>query len=163
MHQYEAMFVFDPTFGSPFEKCEEEVRRLIERAQGQILACRKWEERRLAYRIRGRKRGIYALVFFEAAPDKIPPLERDAKLSENILRLLVLRADGLTPEAMERALPTRDEEPAKTGDDAEKVSAPAATADEAPKGDAAPVSETLPVATETAVEDAPESEASKTE
>ena len=163
MHQYEAMFVFDPTFGSSFEKCEEEVRRLIERAQGQILACRKWDERRLAYRIRGRKRGVYALVFFEAAPDRIPPLERDAKLSENILRLLVLRADGLTPEAMERALPTQSEEPAKTGKEADEVSVPAVAADEAPSGDTIPASETIPVATEAAVEDVPESEPSETE
>ena len=28
MNQYEAMFLFDPTFGSSFEDCEAEVRRL---------------------------------------------------------------------------------------------------------------------------------------
>ena len=104
MNQYEAMFLFDPTFGNSFENCEAEVRRLMERAEAEILFCRKWDERRLAYRIKGRKRGVYVLVYFKAEPAKIVGLERDAQLSENILRLLILCADGVTPEMMERAV-----------------------------------------------------------
>ena len=118
MNQYEAMFLFDPTFGSSFEKCETEIRRLMQRAEGELLFCRRWEERRLAYRIRGRKRGVYVLTYFKAKPDKITPLERDAELSENILRLLVLRADDVTPEYMEQMVPTRTAEaPRPTTDD----------------------------------------------
>ncbi|MFQ5494385.1 MAG: 30S ribosomal protein S6 [Phycisphaerae bacterium] len=103
MNQYEAMFLFDPTFGGSFENCEAEIRRLMERAEGRIILCRKWDERRLAYRIKGRKRGVYVLTYFEAPPEKITPLERDAKLSEDILRVLVVRAEGVTREAMEQA------------------------------------------------------------
>lgn len=55
MNQYEAMFVFDPTFGGAFEKCEAEIGRLMERAGGEIIICRKWDERRLAYRINSDK------------------------------------------------------------------------------------------------------------
>lgn len=102
MNQYEAMFLFDPTFGSSFENCESAINRLMERADAEILFCRKWDERRLAYRIQGRKRGIYVLVYFKAAPERITPLERDAQISEDILRLLVLRADGITQETMNR-------------------------------------------------------------
>lgn len=103
MNQYEAMFLFDPTFGATWENCEAEIRRLMERAEGEIIVCRRWDERRLAYKLKGRKRGVYALVYFKAPPNKIGALERDAELSENILRVLILRADDLTPEAMERA------------------------------------------------------------
>jgi small subunit ribosomal protein S6 len=110
LNQYEAMFLFDPTYGSTFENCEAEIGRLMERANGEILFCRKWDERRLAYRINGRKRGVYVLVFFKAPPDRITPMERDAKLSEHILRLMVLRADGYTVEHMERAAEARGEE-----------------------------------------------------
>lgn len=104
MNQYEAMFLFDPTFGASFENCEAEVRRLMERAEAELLFCRKWDERRLAFRIQGRKRGVYVLTYFKTDPAKIAGLERDARLAEDILRVLVLRADGVTPEAMERAL-----------------------------------------------------------
>jgi len=104
LNQYEAMFLFDPTFGASFDACESEVKRLMDRAEAELLFCRKWEERRLAHRIKGRKRGVYVLVYFKAPADRITPLERDAQISENILRLLVLRADYVTPELMELAL-----------------------------------------------------------
>ena len=103
MNQYEAMFLFDPTFGATLENCETAIRRLVERAEAELLFCRKWDERRLAYRIQGRKRGVYVLTYFKARPQAIAGLERDAQLAEDILRVLVLRADGITPEAMEQA------------------------------------------------------------
>lgn len=129
LRQYEGMFVFDPTFGSSFDNCEREIQRLLERAEGEILVCRKWDERRLAYRIDGRKRGVYVLVYFRAPPSKIRPLERDAQLSEPLLRLLVLQAEGVTRAAMERAVRTQAEsgaertapEKAATRDEPEKT------------------------------------------
>ncbi len=63
MNQYEAMFIIDPTFGATFETCEQEVKRLMERAEAELLFCRKWDDRRLAYKIKGRKRGVYVLTF----------------------------------------------------------------------------------------------------
>ncbi len=110
MNQYEGMFLFDPTFGGSFENCEAEIKRLIDRAGGEIILCKKWDERRLAYRIEGRKRGVYALTYFNAPGDKIRGLERDVKLSEDVLRVLVLRAKDVTPEAMERGFQSAREE-----------------------------------------------------
>lgn len=104
MNQYEAMFLFDPTFGTNLEDCEAEIRRVMDRAEAEILFCKKWDERRLAYRIKGRKRGVYMLVYFKASSSKITPLERDVQLSEPILRLLVLRADDITAEMMEQTI-----------------------------------------------------------
>lgn len=119
MNQYEAMFLFDPTFGATYESCETEIRRLMERAKAEILFCRKWDDRRLAFRVKGRKRGVYVLVYFNAPTDRIGPLERDARLSENLLRMLILRADGVTPELMEKAHASRGEEHAGDGVEAE--------------------------------------------
>lgn len=104
MNQYEAMFLFDPTFGSAFEACEAEIRRMMERAEAELLFCKKWDERRLAFRIKGRKRGVYVLTYFNAHPTKIGGIERDVQLSENALRVLIVRADGVTPDLMEAAM-----------------------------------------------------------
>jgi ribosomal protein S6 len=82
----------------------------MERAEAELIFCGKWDERRLAYRIKGRKRGVDVLTCFETSPDKIAGLERDAKISEDILRLLVLRADGVTREMLEEACAARGEE-----------------------------------------------------
>lgn len=107
MNQYEAMFLFDPTFGASFENCEAEIRRIMERANAEVVFCKRWDERRLSYKIRGRKRGLYVLTYFKGPSDKISGLERDCQISENILRVLVLRAEGVTPEMMEKAIATR--------------------------------------------------------
>jgi small subunit ribosomal protein S6 len=123
------MFVFDPTFGNSFEKCESEIRRLMDRAQAEILFCRKWDERRLAYRIKGRKRGVYVLVYFNAPPDRIVSLERDAKLAEHILRLLVVRADGVTPEQMESVISARGGEQIQTAGGAGESARPGKAAE----------------------------------
>jgi len=102
------MFLFDPTYGAAIEACETEISRVMDRAEAEIVFCKKWDERRLAYRIRGRKRGVYILVYFKADPSKIPGIERDVQLSEHLLRVLVLRADDVTPDLMEAALTAQE-------------------------------------------------------
>ena len=97
------MYLFDPTFGGTHENCEAEIRRIMGRAEAELLFCKRWDERRLAYKLKGRKRGVYVLTFFKAHPSKITGIERDVSLSENVLRVLVLRADGITPDMMEKA------------------------------------------------------------
>ena len=155
LRQYEGMFVFDPTFGSSSDNCEREIQRLLERAEGEILVCGKWDERRLAYKIDGRKRGVYMLVYFRAPPSKIRPLERDAQLSEPLLRLLVLQAEGVTREEMEKAVRTQ----ADTG--AERAAPEKATKRDEPKK-ATPVLAEAPAGKAGEPEDPPAPEAKPT-
>ncbi len=161
MKQYEAMFLFDPTFASSFEKCESEIHRLMERAGAELIICRKWDERRLAFRINGRKRGVYVLTYFKAPPEGAASLEHDAKLAENILRLLVLRADDLTREDMDAAVGDPHAEPAKPDRPAPPPPAtppPATTEtkDAPPEGARDSVETPTPVEGETAIADAAE-------
>lgn len=103
MNTYEIMFIFDPTVGDNWEKVEGEIDRLMQRAEAEIIVTNKLDERRLAYEIDGRKRGLYVLTYFRANGDKITALERDARLSEMILRVLIIRADGISEEKMRSA------------------------------------------------------------
>ncbi len=105
LNQYEAMFLFDPTFATDFAKAKEEVERVMQRAEAEIVFLEKWEERKLAYEIKGRKRGCYVLTYFKCDSDKIVGIERDAQLSEPILRILVKTADGVTPEHIAKFMP----------------------------------------------------------
>lgn len=156
MNQYEAMFLFDPGFATSFDNCESEIKRLMERAEAELLFCKKWDERRLAFKVSGRKRGVYVLVYFKAGADKLAPLERDVKLSEDVLRVLILKADGVTPEMMEKAIHSREASaehprgdrerrpgPPGKGDASRKADAPA-KADTSSKADA-PAEKTEPV------------------
>ncbi len=100
MKRYEAMFLFDNATMHQWSEMEGEVKRLFERIEAKPLVCVKFDERKLAYEIRGRKRGTYVLTYFEADPQRIADLERDARLSEAILRVLVLRAEKLSEEKL---------------------------------------------------------------
>jgi len=103
LRKYEGMFLFDPVVISEWEGVQAELTRMLDRAGARVIALAKWDERRLAYEIRGRKRGIYALSYFEAEPSKIGDLERDVRLSEAALRCLIVRVDHMTEDEMKEA------------------------------------------------------------
>ena len=104
MKTYEAMFLLDSALATDWTTAEAEVKRVLERAQAKILGIKNWDERKLATQIHSHKRGLYALTYFEAPPDKIEGIERDVHLSEKIIRVLVLRREKVTPEYIEKAL-----------------------------------------------------------
>lgn len=112
MRKYEAMLLFDPMATTEWEAIQQEVDRILERAGARPILVNKWDERRLAYEIKGRKRGIYVLTYFEAPPGAVDSLESDCRLSEMILRAMVIRADHLSEEEMQEiaARPVAQEE-----------------------------------------------------
>ena len=103
LRKYEGMFLFDPVVISDWEGVQGELNRMLDRAGARVIALAKWDERRLAFEIRGRKRGIYALTYFEADPGRISDLERDVRLSEAALRCLIVRVDHMTEDEMKEA------------------------------------------------------------
>ncbi len=161
MNKYEIMFLFDPTFAADEEKVRGEIERILGRAEAKVTFLEKWDERRLAYEIQGRRRGTYYLVYFDCAGDKITGIERDARLSETVLRILVKRAENITPAVLERFMPTAratvtDSKPAgskpaeskpaesKPAESSTKPAAastptPAASTDDSPKGESSSV------------------------
>ncbi|MCD6416816.1 MAG: 30S ribosomal protein S6 [Planctomycetes bacterium] len=91
---YEAMFVVDArTSGSEFSEIIRKIVALLKRRGAEILRIEKWAEQKLAYRIQKAKRGTYILVYFRAEGSAIDELRRDVHLSEDLLRVLILRAE----------------------------------------------------------------------
>lgn len=114
-HQYEAMFLLGPVGAAEPERSLQMCRGIIERHGGEIIVIKKWDERKLAYELLGQKRGTYIIAFFRAAGKIVAPIERDVKLSEEILRVLVLRADQLNEQEMAAVEPqpiVKEERPA---------------------------------------------------
>jgi small subunit ribosomal protein S6 len=103
----------------------------MDRAGAEVISTRKWDDRRLCYEIDGRRRGTYVLTYFKAAPDAITGLERDVKLNDRILRMLVLRGDNLNEDRMNSATPLMKIEAAQAADAeaSAPVPAPAPEAD----------------------------------
>ena len=97
---YEGMFLLPAGASAELEKSLAMVRGIIERHEGQVLVIKKWDERKLAYEMRGHKRGLYILAYFKVPGRGIAGIERDVNLSEDILRVLVTHADHLNETEM---------------------------------------------------------------
>src|SRR5688500_3155079 len=102
---YEAMFLLGPVGAAEPENSINMCRGIIERHGGQILVIKRWDERKLAYELNGQKRGTYVVAFFTAPGNAVTAIERDVNLSEDILRVMVLKADHLNREEMEAVEP----------------------------------------------------------
>lgn len=92
MRDYEIMFIVDPTASD--EGLTQVQQRLAELAQSRGAEIKKmapWERRRLAYEIKGKRDGIYILAELRANPAVIAELENQLKVSEMVLRHLVVR------------------------------------------------------------------------
>ncbi len=101
---YEGMFLVDAG-KSDFEAAAKPIRNILDRSQAEILSIKPWDERRLAYEIRGRRRALYVLTYFKVDPVSASDIERHCDLSEEILRVLILRHDDLTDERIKAKTP----------------------------------------------------------
>jgi len=77
-----------------------QIKALIEAQGGEVLVNRLWEERRLAYSIRGQRKGTYWLSYFRMEGKGVGKLERDFQLSELVLRSLILKVDPQIAETL---------------------------------------------------------------
>jgi small subunit ribosomal protein S6 len=97
-----------------------------------VATARRFDERRLAYPIKGKKRGTYLLAYYEIDPAGTDGLRRELDLSETVLRYIQIGAESV-PEA-ERELhqaeladdfevppPPEDVEPEGADDSAEEA------------------------------------------
>src|SRR5262245_23482899 len=77
-----------------------EIPNAIEQFGGKMLASRLWEERRLAYPIKGHRKGTYWLTYFQLPGDQLTSLNRQFQLNESIIRSLTLKIDPRISDAM---------------------------------------------------------------
>ena len=100
---YEAMFLVDSAqAASDWNVVITSIEKILKKAEREIVSIRKWDERKLAYEIKGHSRGTYILCYFRANGEKIQDIERDVQLSERVMRVLILSADHMAQEDIER-------------------------------------------------------------
>ncbi len=98
---YEGMFILDSNRYSRDQVATSgQIGQMIEQLEGEILASRLWEERRLAYPINGQRKGTYWLTYFKLDSGQLSNLTRQCQLSESILRSLFLKVDPRIADAL---------------------------------------------------------------
>ena len=103
---YEGMFLVDVAkASSDWDGVVSSITRILERAEAEIISTRKWDDRKLCYNIKGQSRGVYILCYFKVDGTKIQEIEKNIRLSEQVMRLLILNAGEMTQEDMDRETP----------------------------------------------------------
>jgi len=85
---------------------------------GTILKTEKWGKKRLAYRVKKNRFGIYLNIYHTLEPFGVIDLEKKYKLFDLIIKFMVV---SLTDDELERALGKNDEVEGE-GDETAKVS-----------------------------------------
>jgi small subunit ribosomal protein S6 len=103
---YEGMFLVDSArAASDWDGVNSAIKKVLDRAKAEIVSMKKWDDRKLAYNIRGVERGTYILCYFKADGQQIQGIEKAVQLSEKIIRVLILSTEQMTKEDMEKDTP----------------------------------------------------------
>ena len=92
MRDYEILYIVRADLDD--DKVQDIIKRvttLIEKAGGSLERTNVWGKRKLAYEVKHQKEGSYVLQDFKIGPDRVPELEAALKITEEVLRHLVVR------------------------------------------------------------------------
>jgi small subunit ribosomal protein S6 len=95
---------------------------MVEEFSGEVLASRLWNEQKLAFPIKGHRKGTYWLSYFRMDSGKIAEFNRACQLNEDVLRNLTLKVDPRLVDALVAhakgetlAAPVEEPKPAAAG------------------------------------------------
>ena len=93
LNSYETIFIIDATLDEEtVASVKEKFTSLISK-NGTLENVDEWGKRRLAYEIKDRTEGFYVLVDFKADADFPKELDRQYKITDGILRTIIIRKD----------------------------------------------------------------------
>ena len=101
MKLYEGLFLFDANLAAKdWPGLEKHIGDLLTKNEAEMVYSERWPDRKLAYEVKGCRKGTYFLTYFNAPAPAITALHRDVQLSERVLRLMVLQNEYIE-EVME--------------------------------------------------------------
>ena len=93
MNKYESIIIINPSVE------EQGIKALIKKISdlinkdGKVESVEELGKKRLAYEIKKNKEGYYVLFNFEAKPSEISELERNYKITDEIMKFIVIRKE----------------------------------------------------------------------
>ena len=93
MNKYESIIIINPN-------CTEEAVKALENKftglineNGKVESVQNMGKKRLAYEIKKNKEAIYMQLDFEAKPESIAELERNYRITDEVLKFIVIRKE----------------------------------------------------------------------
>jgi small subunit ribosomal protein S6 len=87
---YELLYLLHPDLEGTTDKVMEKVAGFITKVGGEVLSQEDWGKRKLAYKVAKNDFGVYILVTFKAETIKVVDIERNLRLSEEIMRSMIV-------------------------------------------------------------------------
>jgi len=155
---YEILYITDASY------TDEQVQAVIDKYSaiitdtgGDLIAHGRWDKRRLAYEIKGRREGIYILTYFSAEASTPKELDRVFRISDDVFRHIILQIEDSQIDTSRLDRPFT-EEPER-----EAAAEPEAAVEEAAAPEAAETPAAEDALPETEPEAVPEAEAEQQE
>lgn len=92
---YEITYIINPVLDDEqYKEVVDQVAKLIESKDGELVEVDEWGLKRFAYEIAGKSNGYYVNAYFNAPSEAVEPIERQLRINDNILRYLTLKYDA---------------------------------------------------------------------
>ena len=91
MNKYESIIIVNPNVDEAGLKALEEKFTGLINENGKVESVENMGKKRLAYEIKKCKEGTYLLFNFEANPDSIKELERVYRITDDIMKFIVVK------------------------------------------------------------------------
>lgn len=111
LKNYELLYIVHPDLEGSTEKITDKVAGFIKKIDGEITNQEDWGKRKLAYPIAKNDFGVYILVDFTAESGLLPKVENNLKLSEEVMRFMVVALPEMKAVKPRRTKPKKDEKP----------------------------------------------------
>ena len=94
MPLYESVYIARPDISpAQVEALTADLTKILEDNGGKVTKDEYWGLKSLAYRIKKNRKGHYSLMNIDASPAALAELERNMRLSEDVLRYISIRVD----------------------------------------------------------------------
>ena len=102
MRKYEVIFIVKPLEDEATNAVIERFMKLIKDNGGEVTKVDRWGKKRLAYEIKKEQEGFYCLFKVTAEPACLKECDRVMKITDELLKHMIVRADDLPEEDEEK-------------------------------------------------------------
>ena len=117
MNIYENMVILNANISD--EEADSVVTRikdLITGQGGEVLKIDVWGRKKLSYEIKKQKKGLYVLLFFKTPPATVRKLEDFYKVTDTVLKYIVLKLNAKQVKTLEKVEPAQESAPEQRGE-----------------------------------------------
>ena len=92
MNKYEVLYILAANLDESVKEAQiEKYSALVTANGGEVESVNKWGNKRFAYEIDGKTEGYYVLMNFTAASEFPQEMERQMRISDEVIRYMVVR------------------------------------------------------------------------